>query len=118
MEFNIKNLAIQQYTPEQLATARQGMVDKLVYWFSDKYPKARLETLERNIAQLTEIHKYDEQCKICNGVQSCPSKDGRRMNGRLMPDGIVSIWFEPCQKGHRLEGREEEKRVVKEWARQ
>jgi flagellar biosynthesis/type III secretory pathway chaperone len=97
------NLQCTQFTPEQLAETKQKMVDKLIYWASDRWRNIRLETVEKNLAVLTEIKRYDDQCaKGCMSVQQCPTGDGNRMNGRLMADGVVSIWYEPCPQGYRI----------------
>lgn len=89
-------------TPEQLEQAKVNMLDYIWDWVLAKYPAINLATVERNLATFCWIKKYDDACKNCMSTQMCPSQDGNRANGKLMPDGVVSVWMEPCPNGYRL----------------
>lgn len=96
MEFEFKC----PYTKAEVEGFKEQIKSKLWDWVMEKYPKISLEMLENNIASLLEIHKYDEKCPVCLGTQQCPTEDGNRCNGLLMPDGVISIYYSPCPKGH------------------
>ena len=101
MNVDLEALGLKSISKADIDAARQELVDRILPWVADKYPKIRLVTIERNAAAFAEIKKYDDQCKLCVSTAQCPTLDGNRMNGRLMPDGVVTIWMEPCPLGHR-----------------
>ena len=112
MEINFKC----PLTAEELQTAHNVMLDSIADWVAARYPKIRLDTVEKNLAAFLEIKKYDDACKVCMGTGQCPTMDGNRMNGRLDADGVVTIWMEGCPQGHKIPKRQsEEKTEVKRW---
>ena len=102
MDFN--SLMMMSISGEELQEAKQKMIESVYQWVVDRYPKIRLETLERNLTIFLELKKHDDACKTCMSVQTCPG-NGCKMDGRLMADGVVSIWMEQCPSGHRSDRR-------------
>ena len=102
-------------TPEQLEQAKVNMLDYIWDWVLAKYPAINLATVERNLATFCWIKKYDDACKNCMSTQMCPSQDGNRANGKLMPDGVLNIWMEPCPHGYRLPRQYEPEQQSSGW---
>ena len=118
MDIDIERMlpALKSISAEELAEAHNTMLNNITDWVASKYPKIRLQTIERNLAIFMEIKKYDDACKTCMSTQDCPTMDGNRMNGRLDADGVVTIWMEACPQGHKIPKRQaEEKTEVKRW---
>lgn len=96
-------------SPEEMQAIRQKRIDDVWDWVKDRYPALRLSTLESNLCYFEEIKKYDDQCNVCVSVQQCPTADGNRMQGELMPDGYLRVWMQGCPQGHRTPKHREEK---------
>lgn len=90
------------FTPEEIADIRQSRIDAVWEWVMKRYPSLRLETLESNLTYFEEIKKYDDACRVCTSTQQCPTLDGNRMMGELMPDGHLRVWMQGCPQGHKL----------------
>jgi len=115
MDYN--SLLMMSISGDELAAAKQDMVNSVMDWVSDRYRNIRLETIEDNIAVFVEMKKYDDQCKVCLSTQQCPTLDGNRINGRLAPDGIMNIWYEPCPRGFRIPKGGGDAPKVKRWGK-
>ena len=103
-------------TPEQLKEAGEKQLEFIWDWVLAKYPSINLATVERNMAALCWIKRYDDACKNCMSVQMCPSLDGNRARGKLMPDGVLNLWMEPCPNGYKLPRQSAEYRPKqKDW---
>jgi hypothetical protein len=89
------------FTPEELEKVKQDMIEQMWDSVTKRYPNLRLATLETNLALFWEIHKYDKQCPNCLSVQQCPTQDGNRMYGELMPDGTLHVYMSPCPHGYK-----------------
>ena len=104
---------------EELKQASQNMLEFVWDFVLARYPNIKLATVERNMAQFVALKKQEDACKACMSVQMCPTFDGNQMNGRLDPDGVVSIWMQPCPQGYKVPKGETcyqvEQKAAKRW---
>ena len=103
---------------EELEQAKQKMMQDVWDWVLARYPKIHLAILERNLATFVWLKMCDDACPKCMSVQMCPSQDGNRGCGKLMADGVVSIWMEPCPKGYKLSREGSEEKPKRQWMKQ
>ena len=110
-DFDISKRVFAQITAEELEQAKQSMLQFIWDWVAAKYSNIRLATVERNLSTFVWLKRYDDACKNCMSTQMCPSLDGNRVNGKLMADGVVTVWMEPCPMGYKPSRNQEEQEV-------
>lgn len=99
MKFEGFNCPFSQEEIKEIYNNRLLAIDD---WIAKRYPRISLAVLEQNLPLFEEIKRYDDACQICVSTQMCPTLDGNRMSGKLMPDGNLTVWMHRCPKGYRL----------------
>lgn len=120
--FNLsERLKLCGVTYGQIVQAGNDMFDLVQPFAVSLWPNMSDAVVDNNLAVLYHLHKYHIACGLCKGVEDCPSFDATRTRGRLGPDGVISIWQEPCPKGRTVPKGETvvqvEQRSQRSWRR-
>lgn len=96
MDYN--SLMMCSISGDELQKAKQTMIESVNDWVLVHYPNIRLPQVERNLATLVELKKYDDSCKGCMSIRMCPG-GGYKMVGVMMPDGVINWSMVQCPGG-------------------
>lgn len=107
-------------TQEQIEEVRLNRVAEVMDFVTGCYPQINIATLEKNLSIFQYLKRQDDACRSCMSIEMCLTKDGNRMSGKLMADGIVTIWQEPCPRSmspSKTHGETASEKAEKKWTK-